>query len=873
MKRRLSLYLGLFAIIVLAGFSFTGRFSGLFQADVSKQSQSFIQSATQADVPVLDTEIKLDTAKNEHYFSSKTYSLSAETGYPVLPYYDFEMLIAPDADEKSVLVSLIDQKTTDIEGEYTIKPGPKLIALTDVPVSPEQTALDAVPEKAAVYTEDKFYPAENMEVTNVGENRKWKIAKVRYYPYTYNPVTKKLKLTSSTKVEVAFKYPQKVATISSTDRVMDGEVKATVDNYGDALKYYDSSLVSQGGVPTPAGNNYTIITTNAIQAASTKLSIFVTEKRSRGFTVTVATESQWGGGTGDSRANNIRNYLKNNYVSQGIKYVLLVGNPNPSSGEIPMKMTYPSISGWGEQASPTDYYYADLSSNWDANGNGKSGETSEWSSIDQSAEVYVGRIPYYGVVSDLDTILQKTIDYETGVLGYDWVKKVLLTMVEKGAGQTSQTLGEQINDNILKPGGFQSTRIYDANSPVTTPPEHYPVTTTDIVNSWLEKQGFHFWEAHGNPEGMGHSSGAYLFDNYDIPSLNNRNPSFMFLAACSNAEPTYIDNIAYLLLKRGAISTIGATNTSFGLQNQTDWTNSDSSGGLEYRYAKKMILDKKTNAEAFYLTISEYGDDFLWVNHLVYNIYGDPSLSYAVNDTTAPVMQAVNDEGKYSARPNALYASWSATDSESAVVEYQYRVMENASDGTVIKDWTSAYDSPDVLVASLTMTEGKTYYVGVKAKNISGLWSEAKYSDGIIYDLAPPSAPALNSKNFTFKTSLAITGNKSANTTKVLLNGSEVVIDNIANTWSATVDLPNVGTKTISLVGQNDKGNQADPVNVNLLRYKTGDANNDNFVNSRDFSALMFGWNKSGNGNPADFNEDSKVNSTDFSMMMLNWGK
>ena len=86
---------------------------------------------------------------------------------------------------------------------------------------------------------------------------------------------------------------------------------------------------------------YVIITTSAIQAASSNLMDFVASKEARGFTVQVVTEGTWGGGTGDTAAENIRSWLQANYVSLNIKYVLLIGNPNPSTGDVPMKMCYP----------------------------------------------------------------------------------------------------------------------------------------------------------------------------------------------------------------------------------------------------------------------------------------------------------------------------------------------------------------------------------------------------------------------------------------------------------------------------------------------------------------------------------------------------
>jgi hypothetical protein len=94
----------------------------------------------------------------------------------------------------------------------------------------------------------------------------------------------------------------------------------------------------------PGVYDYVIITTNAIEAGSTKLASFITHKQSLGHTVLVVTEDDFGGLTGQApnhKAERIRQWLKNNYVSKGIKYVLLIGDPHPyesGEGDIPMKM-------------------------------------------------------------------------------------------------------------------------------------------------------------------------------------------------------------------------------------------------------------------------------------------------------------------------------------------------------------------------------------------------------------------------------------------------------------------------------------------------------------------------------------------------------
>ena len=65
--------------------------------------------------------------------------------------------------------------------------------------------------------------------------------------------------------------------------------------------------------------------------------------------------------------------------------------------------------------------------------------------------------------------------------------------------------------------------------------------------------------------------------------------------------------------------------------------------------------------------------------------------------------------------------------------------------------------------------------------------------------------------------------------------------------------------------------------NVDMGTLRAGDANNDNIVNSADFSILRntFGIGIGGQGYDAraDFNGDSVVNSTDFNLLKSNFGQ
>jgi len=110
-------------------------------------------------------------------------------------------------------------------------------------------------------------------------------------------------------------------------------------------------------------------------------------------------------------------------------------------------------------------------------------------------------------------------------------------------------------------------------------------------------------------------------------------------------------------------------------------------------------------------------------------------------DSTSPTTPVVTDDGVYTSSVTQLHATWTSSEPESGVVEYQYQVTQDSSAGVVVVDWTSTGTATEVTKAGLTLTHGKSYYFSVKAKNGAGSWSQAGSSDGIVVD---ENAPAIS---------------------------------------------------------------------------------------------------------------------------------
>jgi len=99
-------------------------------------------------------------------------------------------------------------------------------------------------------------------------------------------------------------------------------------------------------------------------------------------------------------------------------------------------------------------------------------------------------------------------------------------------------------------------------------------------------------------------------------------------------------------------------------------------------------------------------------------------------DTTAPTTPVVTDDGASTKSSTTLHASWSSSDSESGIMEYQYAIGTSKG-ATNVVPWISVGTNTSVIKTGLSLKKGTTYYFSVKARNGAGLWSQVGYSNGI----------------------------------------------------------------------------------------------------------------------------------------------
>jgi phosphodiesterase/alkaline phosphatase D-like protein len=613
-------------------------------------------------------------------FSGTDIRYIGQTGDPSLPYQSVRVLLPPDADLTTVEASITGQRWTQIDGEWDVPPVGAFAIGDDEGSSAAPLAEQAIDSgrDAGIYESDALFPAEPVCKVDVQVMRGWKMAQVLYAPMAYNPVGKRVYELSGNAVEITYERTSLKTASTGIDLTAAEQVRDMTVNFAEVSGEYGGYALSSDT------GRYVIITTSAIEAASTSLDAFVASKEARGFTVNVVTEGTWGGGTGDAAAENIRAWLKANYLSLNIKYVLLIGNPTPATGDVPMKTCYPlDESASPSYAVPTDFYYAELVSNdWDKDGDGRYGEYADDFLLNapRAAGVAVGRIPYYGTIADLDYVLSKIVDYEAEPeMDISWHRNVLLPMNPSDASTPGWQLGEEIKDDAL-PVGWTYHRVYDEYNTFYCDPEDpgyvtgipedtetKTCTVANVTNAWNGSDfGAVFWWAHGSS-----TSAVDVMDLAHVAQLDDNCPSFTFQCSCSNGAPAVSNNLGYSLLKKGCVSTVSASQVSWYQPGQTSFAGTATNSGMTLEYAQRLIGEEMYAGDALNdlrADVSPFPYEELWMNYLDFNLYGCP----AVGLYTPPLVETddATSTTTSSARLNGSLNSLGTADSVTVSFEW-----------------------------------------------------------------------------------------------------------------------------------------------------------------------------------------------------------
>lgn len=590
-------------------------------------------------------------------------------GQPALPERLLRVALHPHANLGSLQLSLENGPVDSLQGRYDLAPNPPyrfgVRGATLLDWGRDATRRRIVAGRDSGAYGAAIFPAREVTRVRVSNRRGLLVLELRYRPLRYRHARGEALLTRHTRLRVRYSLRSGLPA-QRPDALLEPYL-GRVDNRDEARRFYGRADQTQ-----PPG--YAIVIPTKLRQASKKLDAFIEHKRARGFNVVVVDDEKLAEIPGSdtlAAAERIRGWLKARYQALGLAYALLIGNPTPSKPGAPMKIVHtaemhPSI----KELTPTDHYYADLTGDWDKDGDGKfaiypkdGGE----GGIDFTPEIIVGRIPVYDDnVAVLDTILARTIAYENEPGDRAWRSRVLqpaaMLFLENQYGQATThrqdgaDQADAVYDQVIKPAGWGHTALYERGGvDPSYLPGDLPLDVDTVVSEWEKGYGIINMFGHGSHHGIYRlvwnedngdkvpgwnelSEPPYL-DYSDAARLSDARPPVVFHMSCSNGTPEYPDNLAYGLLRYAAVGTVSASRVAI--------VPDISTGPLAIGMARdivKAVIAGRSNGEALFDAKGEilaFQSQIGWFTMLQYNLYGDPSVTI-----TGCTTDAMCDDGK-----------------------------------------------------------------------------------------------------------------------------------------------------------------------------------------------------------------------------------
>ncbi|MDD5309513.1 MAG: C25 family cysteine peptidase [Deltaproteobacteria bacterium] len=614
--------------------------------------------------------------------------VSALPGQPALPSRTVRVAVPPDAVASTIKLRVTALDERPMPGAFDVRPAPPmaLIGKGGVLWGPNAARIENGRD-LGVYGRSAIFPATHGSGSpSLGGLRRYRFATVTLNPVRWDPIARTLFHASRLAVEVTFARGKAWQGADAGDCGGDRLARKLLANYGEARSWY----APRCALPEdPKG--LAIVTTDEIVATSTLLGgaaesyigSYAEMRESQGYTVHFATESDWDKPTGeilDARADRIRAWLRKNYETLGLGWVLLVGNPDPSGtsvNAIPMKPCGVDAA-QGLDQGPTDFYYADLSGSWDADRNGQvcvwSWDNKDWYGdgvVDFVPEVYVGRIPTYSDgAAAVDEILSRIMAYEQESATGDvsWRRRLMLPdSIYFYEGEPSETglpsprwdgatVGEWFIRAQARPRGMQWTTLYEREGVAPSKFESdFAINDRNVVNEWNRGYGLVFWAGHGSEIGVYRTVWAEDADGDGVPDVSQNNyeldspdfmstgllgmvdqapPPFVVHGSCSNGTPETADNLGYNMLRYGAIGTVSASRAAatwhWPTKDPERWDKPETWDGdvvdIVSDYAVNLI-DGQEVGRALDESIAKTTDGqgaTSWYQKSIQNLYGDP---------------------------------------------------------------------------------------------------------------------------------------------------------------------------------------------------------------------------------------------------------
>ena len=322
--------------------------------------------------------------------------LSGIPGEPTLPYLAVSLMLPPGESAESI--EIIRENEVVLNGTYQLYPKQDVLPLSK---RPSGTFL----KNEALYRTNENYPAIVYgHLLNQYLNG-YAFALSTFTPVSYNPATGKVSYFRD--VTVRIKTRHDASSVNALKNLSSsGEVLNRVRSFAQNPEMINEYTVS-GKKKT--GYQILIITPFAFEDGFTDL---INYYSSIGLNSQIeSTEDIVAGMPGYDEQEKIRNYIIQEYQSNGIEYVLLGGSDEWVPSRKFYDIVYYGTGGVEEESGdiPADLYYSGLDGTDDLNGNHIYGEVAD--STDLLPDLAVGRFPF-STQADLASMVHKSVSYQ-----------------------------------------------------------------------------------------------------------------------------------------------------------------------------------------------------------------------------------------------------------------------------------------------------------------------------------------------------------------------------------------------------------------------------------------------------------------------------
>ncbi|MDR2010611.1 MAG: C25 family cysteine peptidase [Bacteroidales bacterium] len=399
-------------------------------------------------------------------------------GVPSLPYITKALMIPDNSYAVYEIVSADYQILTDI----SIAPSKGSILRTINP--------DDVPYKyGSIYKTNAFFPEEICDISDPYNIRNIKGVNISISPFSYNAISKELKIYKEILVRIKYSEDNSKNTSSENIERPSGEFEKIYSNL--FINYSNDSKYTPLAEGTPGKMLIIVKDTYAGE-----MSDFVKWKREKGIETEMVLTSTI---SSSLTATQLKSYIQNYYNNNNLTYVLLVGD----DADVPsMRISY------SEGTCASDNSYAYLAGN------------------DSYADIFIGRFSGNST-ANIKTQVERTIHYEK-ILDETatWLGNAFGSASAEGAGGGHNGESDVQHMNLIRTDlqnyGYTVTHVNESGG-----------SNSQISTALNNGVGVANYIGHGDVDEWVNTS----FVNSNVNSLTNENKlPFIWSVACVNGD-------------------------------------------------------------------------------------------------------------------------------------------------------------------------------------------------------------------------------------------------------------------------------------------------------------------------------------------------